>query len=76
MMEHFPLEFTLKDGTNVKVYKADEDCFEFYLTRLNSEKHNFFLANGQIEESYETRFDELQKEAVSIFESMKNGRSA
>ena len=62
-MEHFPLEFTLKDGTTVKVYKEDEDCFEFYLTRLNSEKHNFLLTNGQIEESYETRFDELQKEA-------------
>ena len=74
-MEHFPLEFSLKDGTNVKVYKEDEDCFEFYLTRLNSEKHNFLLTNGQIEESYETRFDELQKEAVSIFESMKSGRS-
>ena len=72
MTEHFPLEFTLRDGTNVKVYKEDEDCFEFYLTRLNSEKHNFYLTNGRIEESYETRFDELQKEAVSIFESMKN----
>ena len=72
MIEHFPLEFTLKDGTHVKVYKEDEDCYEFYLTRLNSEKHNFFLTNGQIEESYETRFDELQKEAVSIFESMKS----
>jgi hypothetical protein len=72
MTEHFPLEFTLKDGTIVKVYKEDEDCFEFYLTRLNSERHNFFLTNGQIEESYETRFDELQKEAVSIFNSMKN----
>ena len=72
MTEHFPLEFTLKDGTIVKVYKEDEDCFEFYMTRLNSERHNFFLTNGQIEESYETRFDELQKEAVSIFNSMKN----
>ena len=71
MIEHFPLEFTLKDGTYVKVYKEDENCFEFYLTRRNSEKHNFLLTDGQIEESYETRFDELQKEAVSIFNSMK-----
>ena len=74
MIEHFPLEFTLRDGTQVKVYKADENCFEFYLTRLNSERHNFLLTDGQIEESYETRFDELQKEAVSVFESMNNGQ--
>ena len=75
MIKYFPLEFTLSDGTYVKVFREDEDCFEFYLTRLNSEKHNFFLTGGQIEESYETRFDELQKEAVSIFESMKKGNS-
>ena len=74
MTDHFPLEFTLKDGTNVKVYRTDANCFEFYLTRLNSEKHNFLLTDGQIEESYETRFDELQKEAVSVFESMNNGQ--
>jgi hypothetical protein len=75
MIEYFPVEFMLKDGTHVKVYKEDEDCFEFFLTRLNSEKHNFYLANGEIRESYETRFDELQKEAVSIFNSMNNRES-
>jgi hypothetical protein len=74
MIKNFPLQFNLTDGTHVKVYKADEDCFEFYLERLNSEKHNFFWTNGQIEESYETRFDELQKEAVAVFERMNSER--
>lgn len=67
MTRTFPVVFSLKDGTQVTVYQQSEDCFEFYLTRLNSERHNFILKEGQIEESYETRFDELQKEAVSLF---------
>ena len=66
-----PIEFHLKDGTHVSVYRQDED-FEFHLTRLNSEKHNFYLVNGRIEESYETRFDELQKEAVELFLNLYN----
>lgn len=66
MTDNFPIEFKLSDGTTVKVYK-EEDSYQFFLTRLNSEKHNFFLKNGQIEESYETRFDRLQNEAVDIF---------
>ena len=65
MITDFPVSFNLKDGTVVK-----ENCYEFFLTRLNSEKHNFFLTNGNIEESYETRFDELQQEAISIFEKI------
>lgn len=52
------------------VYRSDEDEFEFYLTRLNSEKHNFKLKNGRIEESYETRFDHLQLEAVEKFNNL------
>lgn len=70
MITDFPVSFNLKDGTVVKVYKIEENCYEFFLTRLNSEKHNFFLTNGNIEESYETRFDELQQEAISIFEKI------
>lgn len=71
MTTAFPLRFNLNDGTHVTVYRQADDCFEFYLTRLNSERHNFILKNGQIEESYETRFDELQKEAVSLFGNMQ-----
>jgi len=66
----FPIKFNLHDGTHVEIYKSDDDCYEFYLTRLNSEKHNFYLQNGKIEESYETRFDQLQKEAVELFNNM------
>lgn len=64
---HFPIHFQLHDGTHVDVYKVDDECMEFILTRLNSEKHNFFLRNGKIEESYETRFDRWQNEAVAMF---------
>lgn len=70
MIENFPYQFTLEDGTHVDVYKEDEDCFEFILTRLNSEKHNFYLKRGKIEESYETRFDKWQHEAVEKFQRM------
>lgn len=69
-MQNFPFSFDLKDGTHVMVYRSDEDEFEFYLTRLNSEKHNFKLKNGRIEESYETRFDHLQLEAVEKFNNL------
>ncbi len=67
----FPLSFQLQDGTHVKVYQ-EEGYYEFFLTRLNSEKHNFQLVDGKIEESYETRFDEWQEEAVAIFNNMIN----
>ncbi len=67
----FPLTYQLHDGTHVKVYQ-EEDRYDFFLTRLNSEKHNFSLVNGKIEESYETRFDEWQNEAVTIFNNMIN----
>lgn len=70
MIDQFPVHFNLSDGTHVEVYKQEENCYEFLLARLNSEKHNFFLINGKIEESYETRFDKLQNEAIEIFQSM------
>ena len=71
MTENFPIEFKLSDGTLVKVYKEDEqNCYQFFMTRMNSERHNFYLKEGKIEESYETRFDKLQNEAVGIFSAM------
>lgn len=70
MIENFPVEFNLSEGTHIKVYKEEEDCYQFFMLRLNSERHNFYLKNGKIEESYETRFDKLQNEAVAIFNNM------
>ena len=70
-MNSQPVKFNLKDGTHVEVYLAGEQAYEFYLTRLNSEKHNFLWKNNQIEESYETRFDRWQLEAIEIFRKMK-----
>lgn len=70
MNSTFPISFHLKDGTHVMVYESEEGGYEFYLTRLNSEKHNFIWKDQKIEESYETRFDHWQLEAVRIFEDM------
>lgn len=68
-MLEFPASFHLSDGTHVLVKKLGDD-YEFHLTRLNSEKHNFLLKQGRIEESYETRFDKLQEEALAKFEQL------
>lgn len=70
MIKTFPIEFHLKDGTQVTVYKEDENCYEFFMARLNSERHNFLLKDGVIEESYETRFNEWQHEAIEIFQGL------
>lgn len=73
MIENYPVTFHLKDGTHVLVTKLDEESFDFHLTRLNSEKHNFIWkkTTGEIEESYETRFDQWQHEAIDIFNQMQ-----
>lgn len=69
MNEPNSLQFDLHDGTHVTVFEREPDCFEFHMTRLNSEKHNFVWKNGKIEESDETRFDAWQNEAVATFEA-------
>jgi hypothetical protein len=71
MAEESPIRFDLRDGTHVEVFPEEDNAFAFYLTRLNSEKHNFIWKDRRIEESYETRFDHLQEEAVRKFEMMR-----
>ncbi len=73
MIKSNAVSFRLKDGTHVTVFQIDPGSYEFHLTRLNSEKHNFIWKErtGTIEESYETRFDHWQHEAISIFKQMK-----
>jgi hypothetical protein len=75
MIENYPVTFQLKDGTHVLVNDLNEGNYEFHLTRLNSEKHNFswIESTGAIEESYETRFDHWQLEAVETFKQMLQG---
>lgn len=74
MIQGFPVQFQLKDGTEVFVTNQSQDVYEFHLTRLNSEKHNFlwYESTGEIEESYETRFDRWQHEAVDLFKQLKS----
>lgn len=71
--ESEPISLRLKDGTHVLVNQLNENEFEFHLTRLNSEKHNFIWKKNtnEIEESYETRFDHWQEEAIDLFKSMQ-----
>jgi hypothetical protein len=72
MIEQFPVTFGLADGTHVLVNESVGDAYEFHLTRLNSEKHNFTWhpADDSIEESYETRFDRWQREAIESFKKL------
>jgi len=74
MKQNFPIRFQLSDGTEVLVLQHEKGVYDFHLTRLNSEKHNFlwYEATGAIEESYETRFDRLQSEAVEVFKEIQN----
>ncbi len=74
MIQIYPVTFHLKDGTLVVVNYPEAGSYEFHLTRLNSEKHNFnwIESTGTIEESYETRFDNWQLEAVNLFKEMLN----
>ena len=73
MIQKEPVYFRLKDGTHVTVIQRDADCYEFHLTRLNSERHNFFWreSTNEIEESYETRFDNWQYEAIDLFKERR-----
>jgi hypothetical protein len=70
----YPVSFDLKDGTHVSVYASEDGGYEFFLTRLNSEKHNFVWKDHKIEESYETRFDEWQLEAIRRFEEIEQNK--
>jgi hypothetical protein len=68
----FPLNFQLADGTHVLVKNGEAQSYAIHLTRLNSEKHNFIwhADTNEIEESYETRFDQWQNEAVTRLQEM------
>lgn len=72
MVEKYPVTYHLQDGTEVLVKQLENRVYDFHLTRLNSEKHNFawYEDTGTIEESYETRFDKWQNEAVELFKKM------
>ena len=70
MQKEAVFHFDLNDGTHVAVYASDEGNYEFHLTRLNSERHNFFWDGKKIEESYETRFDNWQAEAIEKFREL------
>ena len=74
MIEAFPVSFNLNDGTHVLVKEGEPNTYDFHLTRLNSEKHNFLwnAATNEIEESYETRFDNWQLEAIEKFKKLRS----
>jgi hypothetical protein len=72
MNKSFPLTFALEDGTHVVVLQSEEHVYEFHITKLNSEKHNF-IWNDATEEvnGYENRYDHYEKEAISQFRKMR-----
>jgi hypothetical protein len=76
-MEEYPLYFSLEDGTHVMVNQIEPAVFEFHLTRLNSEKHNFtwYSEQDEADSSYDTRFDEFEKEAIKLFKEKQRQSS-
>lgn len=78
MINEFPVEFELSNGTHVLVKKANNSTFEFHLTRLNSMKHNFNWNDkeGIIDAETATAlpresFSHEETEAISIFQQMR-----
>jgi hypothetical protein len=72
MMMHFPVIFHLSDGTRVLVEQLQERCYDFHLTRLNSEKHNFIWdETTQQIKGYDNRFVKQDTEAIDIFCELK-----
>lgn len=67
-----PITFDLSDGTHVLVMESDQHVYEFHITRLNSEKHNFIWEeNNNDIEGYAKRYDLEEREAIEIFKKMK-----
>lgn len=54
MILDFPFEYKLSDGTKVVVVKANDNLYDFHLTRLNSSKFNFSWneSTGEVASSY------------------------
>ncbi len=73
MIQTFPVEFNLRDGTHVLVKEFEEGVFEFHLTRLNSEKlsFNWLSEKDETEDSNERRYDKFEKEAIAMFKNMQ-----
>ncbi len=66
----FPLRYNLPEGTQVLVNRIEPDVYEFHLTRLNSEKHNFTWkrTTGELEDGYDQRFNEIEKQAIDLLQ--------
>ena len=64
----FPLRYGLPDGTQVLVNNPEPDVYEFHVTRLNSEKHNFTWTQttGELEDGYDQRFNKIEKQAIDL----------
>lgn len=68
-----PVTFYLHDGTHVLVSENDKHVYEFHITRLNSEKHNFIWEETSDDiEGYENRYDIYEREAIDIFKKLKH----
>lgn len=47
MAEHFPMEYTLENGTQVRVTKRDQGTFEFALTPMEGTAKAFTYREGE-----------------------------
>lgn len=77
MINEFPVEYELSNGTRVLVKKINTSTYEFHLTRLNGMKHNFNWTDAEGITDAETAtalpresFTQEESEAISIFRKM------
>jgi hypothetical protein len=77
VIQNFPVEYELTNGTKVFVKKIDAQSYEFHLTRLNGMRHNFIWTNAQGISNSESAtglgsgsFAQEELEAVNIFQQM------
>jgi hypothetical protein len=68
MIAHFPIHYTLEDGTKVVVNKTGSDTYEFLLTTKEGEDSNFtFVDDGRDKDKFEESLPFDQMDALRAF---------
>ena len=68
MQQHFPMPFTLENGTKVIVNKMSEDTYEFLLTEVDGKTDNFtYTKDNRLKEDVESSLGYHQVDALRTF---------
>lgn len=68
MHHHFPIHFTLENGTKVQVNKVADNIYDFLLTELDGKTDNFtYTRDSRSKEEVERSLDFHQLDALRTF---------